>query len=393
MIDICCPVAVTNLGRTWSESWQRLMQGERRFLSPREFRDDWPAGPPIARIGEGWVDENDILRSRAIVREVIRQLYEIMPARDLIEGARSISVIVATSHGEPNPVLAIATALHEGTTVRDDRVWRALLAEESGRLGRIGVDGLSNASVLTASAACASGVYGLAIAMQRIESGIDDVCVVVSVDSLSRTAYNGFRQIGAMSLEGCRPFDASRDGTTIGEAGTGWICVPHQASQDVHATVRSVALGCDARHPVEPSAEGLRSAILEAVRTGRLRSHSQLAGVIWHGSGTVQNDKVEMEVGNTLWGDSGVDCASIKGAFGHTMGASSGLGILCAAQALRDGRLPPAVGLRDQCRGALRFSPGTPTELREGPLLTVALGFGGINGAVVIDAPPRSRMV
>ena len=71
---------------------------------------------------------------------------------------------------------------------------------------------------LTISTACSSSAKVFANAERMIRLGLVDAAVVGGVDSLCDSVLFGFNALELVSPEPCRPFDASRDGISIGEA-------------------------------------------------------------------------------------------------------------------------------------------------------------------------------
>jgi 3-oxoacyl-[acyl-carrier-protein] synthase II len=245
----------------------------------------------------------------------------------------------------------------------------------------------------TVSAACASACIAAGFAAERIRSDLCDACFVVSLDVLSRIAHAGFQQIGAMSRLGCRPFDRRRDGTTIGEGGAVVLFVGadvvHPAR--LRCTVKLAGFGqsSDARHPVEPSADGICEAVQRALADAGCVA-PDLAAVYWHGTGTIQNDRAEAEAARQLFGAAVPPGTTTKGAFGHTMGASSALSMLAAAETVKSHLLPPVAGLEDIEFPHLNLVTETSAQVNPGPVAVVALGFGGINGALVLTSVEES---
>ncbi len=107
-----------------------------------------------------------------------------------------------------------------------------------------------------------------------------------------------------------------------------------------------------------------------------------------HGTGTVQNDRMEAVVHASLFSNRAVPVCAIKGAVGHTLGAAAALDIAVCARTLAQQILPPVVNLRTVDPFALvpavigvgRTSPGSLA-------LVANAGFGGINTAVVLRRP------
>ena len=73
--------------------------------------------------------------------------------------------------------------------------------------------------VVAVSSACSSSAKVFSSARRMMAAGLIDAAVVGGVDSLCLTTLYGFNSLGLTATQACRPYDASRDGISIGEAG------------------------------------------------------------------------------------------------------------------------------------------------------------------------------
>ncbi|MCB1566804.1 MAG: beta-ketoacyl-[acyl-carrier-protein] synthase II, partial [Xanthomonadales bacterium] len=78
--------------------------------------------------------------------------------------------------------------------------------------------GLRGPSV-TVATACSSSAKVFAQAARMIHAGLVDAALVGGVDTLCGSVLYGFNSLGLVSTRPCRPFDAARDGLSLGEAG------------------------------------------------------------------------------------------------------------------------------------------------------------------------------
>ena len=77
--------------------------------------------------------------------------------------------------------------------------------------------GLSGPAVAVSSA-CSSSAKVFGSARRMMAAGLIDAAVVGGVDSLCMTTLYGFNSLELISEQACRPFDAQRNGISIGEA-------------------------------------------------------------------------------------------------------------------------------------------------------------------------------
>lgn len=379
--------ARTSLAHTWGDSWSALLEGRRRFDYPQRMIAAWPDDTPVACL-QSWPSGFELKdRAASLARTLGR---DTKPFHDQLLQANPgvrLTIVVATSHGEARVVSEFAEHLFDDSNHFGPSGARAILCDH---LLAAFLDGLGTLWVgTTLSAACASACVATGLAAARIRSGLCDACLVVSLDVLSRVAHAGFRQIGAMSSKGSRPFDRRRDGTTIGEAGAvvllarEGLLLPDTTRWAVE--VKGFGQSCDARHPVEPSAEGVCDAVQHALAEAGHRP-ADLAAVYWHGTGTIQNDRTEAQAARRMFGGDVPPGTTTKGAFGHAMGASAALSILAAGETIKSHRLPPVAGLEEAEFPELNIVAGRFAEVGTGPVVIVSLGFGGVNAALVLNA-------
>lgn len=110
-----------------------------------------------------------------------------------------------------------------------------------------------------------------------------------------------------------------------------------------------------------------RAILLALERAGILPA--QIDAVVAHGTGTLQNDRIEAGILTELFG--AVDVTAPKGLIGHTGGASGAFGILTAVGMLMRQRIPPIAHLQEPDRV---FS--NPTRIRAGEGQTNNLCIG-----------------
>lgn len=246
---------------------------------------------------------------------------------------------------------------------------------------------------LTVSTACSSGAVALAVALELIRRGSARIVLAGGVDALCRLTYHGFNMLRLIDPEGTRPFDAGRAGMTVGE-GAAMLTLfgADHVPQGAMAELLGAALTCDAYHPSAPHPEGrgayevmVRALDDAGVELGDIE-HINL-----HGTGTVGNDASEARAVVRLFGDRLPTHSSIKGTFGHAVGAAGALSAAAAGLGISQGFVPGNIGCRrpDPELG-LRPIPA-PQERPVGLVLANAFGFGGNNAALVLGEPRAER--
>ncbi len=250
--------------------------------------------------------------------------------------------------------------------------------------------GLSGPAAV-ASSACSSSAKVFASARRMLEVGLIDAALVGGVDSLCLTTLYGFSSLGLVSSQPCRPFDAARDGISIGEAAAFALLerAPPGLADDA-VLLLGVGESSDAYHMSSPHPEGLgaRLAMLAALKMAGL-DPAAIDYINLHGTATPNNDAAEAKAVCAVFGADGASptpCSSTKGATGHTLGAAGSVEAVICALALQNGLLPAGVNTReiDPALGVnyrLRNGERETTPMRAA--LSNSFGFGGTNCSLI----------
>ena len=240
---------------------------------------------------------------------------------------------------------------------------------------------------LVVSNACISGVLALIVAKRWIESGKYDHAVVVGADVLSRFVISGFQSLQAFSPERCRPFDASRKGINLGECAAAMVLSsrPDELGVTASISISGGGLSNDANHISGPSRTGeeLAYAIHQAMEEASLGA-TDIDFISAHGTATLYNDEMESRA-FTLAGLGQTPTNSLKGYFGHTLGAAGVLESTLSSQSLLNNELIASTGFQtlgvSQPINIIRAVESRPLEI----CLKTASGFGGCNAAIILQ--------
>ena len=338
---------LTALGNTPEANCDALLAGRSAFVEPRHFD---AKGRKLGVIPE--LDRGS--GSRAVrLLEMLRDAVKF----DIPAGTK---LFVSTTVGAID-------LLERGKVLDSSREF--LLAAER-------VFGISGGTLV--SAACASGQTAAALAARQLRRGRCRYALVVGGDIASEFVTEGFAALGALSKTVCRPYDAERDGLTLGEAAGALLL-----GLDPAGTGRIVgaAENCDAAHITSPDLSG---AMLARACRAALKNGAAPDLVVGHGTGTVYNDRAEIAALNALFTAASPPVFSLKGNFGHTLGATGVLQIALGLELARRGKIPPQAGLRAPMTGANVANEARPLAGRT--LLSLNVGFGGLNSAVALEA-------
>ena len=242
--------------------------------------------------------------------------------------------------------------------------------------------------------ACISGVAALVTAQRLLMAGLYDTIIVTGCDIISHFIVSGFQSLKALSPEPCRPFDIDRIGMNLGEAaatiiltnGEGllvngyWLLVSDQWSM-VSGAIRN-----DAYHTSSPSpkGDGCASAIRYVINSTDPRS---LSAVNAHGTATLFNDQME-SVALAATGLSQTPTNSLKGYFGHTLGASGILETIITMHSVASGELPATRGFSESGVSGKMTLSASPMAVSGHSFVKVISGFGGCNAALYCTNTP-----
>jgi 3-oxoacyl-[acyl-carrier-protein] synthase-1 len=237
---------------------------------------------------------------------------------------------------------------------------------------------------VVASSACASSAKVFGSARRMIEAGLIDAALVGGTDSLCLTTLYGFHSLQLSSPAPCRPFDAARDGISIGEAAAFVLLerVPENLDADA-VLLYGVGESSDAYHMSAPHPEGLGAKrAMQAALTAASLEPGDIDYINLHGTGTPSNDRSESQAVTSIFGPT-TPCSSTKGATGHTLGASGALEAVISVLAIQNGLMPGGVH-------TTRVDPNLTAhyikENRRARVLRVlsnSFGFGGTNCSLI----------
>lgn len=331
-----------------------------------------------------------------------------------LEGSDPRSIfILSTTKGN-------VSLLEQGITESD----RISLQGSAARIARH--FGLVNPPVVV-SHACISGLQAQIVALRLLRSGQYDHAIISGADVITQFILSGFQSFQAVSPEPCRPFDANRAGVTLGEAAATIILSVNPdavgplaledaaantatnpgagaantgtnpgaaASAGVAAPIKVLAgsVSNDANHISGPSRTGqeLSIAIQKALKASGVEP-GEIDFISAHGTATLYNDDMEAKAIH-LSGLAEVPVNSLKGYFGHTLGAAGLVESILSIQSLRENVLLPTKGYE---------TPGTemPVKVITQPetkelniCLKTASGFGGCNAALLFAKHTTHRL-
>jgi 3-oxoacyl-[acyl-carrier-protein] synthase-1 len=370
---------VSPLGFTTEENWQALSAG-RSELRCYEHGFDLPEPFCASLLDCDSLDEKcNKLISKDIEKYTKVEKMAILSAADAI-------VRAGIDPASPEVVFVLSTTKGNVELLQDSRGFapeRAYLWSSAQQVARF--FGNPNEPVVVSNA-CISGCAALVVAQRMLAARRCRYAVVVGADVLSKFVISGFQSFKALSPVLCRPFDGERIGLNLGEAAATVVCA---RCEDAEGKAGSWLLGgglCnDANHISAPSrtAEGLVRAFRQAASDLTEEAMQEVAFINAHGTATRYNDDMESVAINRL-GLSQVPVNSLKGYFGHTLGAAGVLEVIVSSVELDEGKVLPTRGC---------ITPGTVEQINVCQEITTTnknlfvkliSGFGGSNAALIL---------
>lgn len=235
------------------------------------------------------------------------------------------------------------------------------------------------------SNACISGVSALIVGKRMLESGIYNKVVVVGGDFLCPFITSGFHSFKSLSEQLCRPYDAQRNGLNLGEACGAVVLSTEGTEKDI--ILSGGAISNDANHISGPSrtGDGLFFAIRQAMEEAGTEA-KDISFINAHGTATVYNDEMESKA-ITLAHLEHVPVQSLKGYFGHTLGASGIVETIVSMHELKNGILYGTLGYESLGVPMPILVSNTHQELPMKHCVKTASGFGGCNASIVLSLP------
>ena len=262
--------------------------------------------------------------------------------------------------------------------------------KERAYLGQLGTSlkqffGFKNEPIVLSNA-CVSGLLAIAVAKRLINQRRFDHVFVVGGDLVTRFIVSGFHSFQAMSSEPCRPYCKTRSGINIGEVVASALITKNQDKLAKESVVIVGEASCnDANHISGPSrtGEGLFRSVRSALKQSKLNV-SAIDYISAHGTATIFNDEMEAIAFDRL-GMNEIPLNSLKGYFGHTLGASGLLETIIGMHSLNQNMLFASHGFKELgvSRSIQIIQKNTAKELRT--FLKTASGFGGCNTALLFQ--------
>lgn len=265
--------------------------------------------------------------------------------------------------------------------------------------GNIAIKYNAQGACLTHVSACATGTNSIGEAYLAIKYGrADAILAGGSEAAITPVAIGGFANAKALTTEAdpslaCLPFDARRGGFVMAEGAAIMMLEEYEHAiargANIIAEVCGYGCTCDAYHYTAPRADGIPAAkaFSIALEEAEYKKGENLY-INAHGTGTQLNDVAETKAIKLALGEEdarNANISSTKSMTGHMFGATGAAELIASAFALKEGIIPPTIGLTNpdpECD--LNYTPLTAVKRELDIALSNSLGFGGHNVCVAL---------
>jgi beta-ketoacyl-acyl-carrier-protein synthase II len=397
--------AMTPLGLTLDDTWQRLLAGESGIGRITQFD---PSDLPVQIAGElkgfdpaDYIDFKEARRMARCSQVAVATAQEALADAALgipLENAERVGTLIGSGVG------GYERAIEGVDTFREEGLRRVNPFLPISMLINMPSHHVSHWSgakgpISTVVAACATGTQAIGEAAEYIRRGAADVMICGGVDAMIHfTLLVGFCSMRALSTRNdeperaSRPFDAGRDGFVLSEGAGVFVLEGLEHARNRGARIRAEVLGhassSDAFHVAQPDpeGEGASRAMEWSLKEAGVEP-SDVDYINAHGSSTPISDPTETLAIKRVFKECGyeVPISSTKSMIGHAMGGAGAIEAAVCVRTIEDGVVHPTANLEDpdpECD--LDYVPEGARQADVRIALSNSFGLGGQNACLVL---------
>lgn len=235
----------------------------------------------------------------------------------------------------------------------------------------------------TISTACSSAANSIMLGARLIRANILDRVLVGGAEALTNYIMNGFDSLMLYDDRKCRPFDETRNGLNLGEAGC-FMVIESEKSASYHSSDKLCELvgwgnACDAYHQTasSPEGEGAVLAMKQAFAMAKIKPE-EIDYINTHGTGTTNNDLSESAAMKTIFNNQVPPFSSTKSYIGHTLAAAGGVEAIYSVLAIQHNLIFPNLNYQQPMK-EFDFHPEAEliSNRKIKNVLSNSFGFGG----------------
>lgn len=398
--------AISPVGNSAAEVWESVVNGKCGIDTIKGYEDaDLPV--TVAAQVKGFdakaagLSAADIRHEDLFCQYAVAASLEAMKSSGLVSGENidpeRLGVYIGSGIGGINTFMTQAKVLMENGPRSISPLFIPMLISNLGG-GNTAIKINAQGPCLASVSACATSTNTIGEAYLAIRDGRADAIVAGGAEAaISPIAVGGFASCKALSTTedpalACLPFDSRRHGFVMGE-GAGILVLEeleHAKARgaEIIAEVCGYGHTCDAHHYTAPRPDGIVTArcISDALEQAGYKEGEALY-INAHGTGTLLNDAAETKAIKIALGEDAknANISSTKSMTGHMLGAAGGIELLISALALKNGVVPPTIGLDSPDPELdLNYTPNKKVERKLDIAISNSLGFGGHNATVAL---------
>jgi 3-oxoacyl-[acyl-carrier-protein] synthase II len=247
--------------------------------------------------------------------------------------------------------------------------------------------------LIPTSSACTSGSMAIGMAYEAICRGQQTVMIAGGAEELCPSQTAVFDTLFATSTRNDepektpRPFDAARDGMTVGEGAATLILedLDHARARGakIHAEIVGFATTTDGKHLTQPAAESMAMAMRLALEDAGLPAQ-EVGYVNAHGTATELGDIAESQATLSIYARP-VPISSLKSYIGHTLGACGSIEAWVTVEMLNSDWYAPTINLEhiDPRCAELDYITERGRSMQNEYVMTNKFAFGGVNTSLI----------
>ncbi|MCX5830267.1 MAG: beta-ketoacyl-[acyl-carrier-protein] synthase family protein [Deltaproteobacteria bacterium] len=402
--------AVTPLGKTFAQTWERAVRGEAGFRKVTRCQvesmcnvvgeiPDWdPRAFPFSGKKEvyNW-NASFVILTMAVVKEAMENAGLLM---DKETSPRTACLIGSAINGTDAFRIAQGNMRDGGPLKVSPYLLPNLCANlPSGKAGMLmGFTG----PIFSPQGACASGNHAIGIGARMIRDGDCDFVLAGGVDMpIMPEIIHGFSNMNATikitaqdrayndPSQASRPFSRDRKGFVFAEGGGVVVLAAEEAigAHGLHAKAEVIGVGwtSDAYHFTRPKPETIIRAIRETIDDAEL-TPADVQYINAHGTSTIRGDAAEVECLRAVFGEGlrHIPISSNKSQIGHTLGGAAAIEDALTIEGMQRGVILPTINyLPDPQFKGLDFVPNEARRVHHEIALSNAFGFGGTNCCIL----------
>ncbi|MAL40768.1 MULTISPECIES: beta-ketoacyl-ACP synthase [Thalassospira] len=393
---------ITALGDDWQTISARMNAGETGIRRMDEWDGKYDLRTRLAGPVEGFNLKGKFTRKQLRSMGRVAQMsvaatdkaLEIAGLRDeksILQGGR-LGIAYGSSFGSTPPVLGFTRLMETGDSNAITATSYIQMMSHTSAVN-IGVLYGICGRIIPTSTACTSGSMGIGYAYEAIKYGMQDVMIAGGAEELCPTMVAVFDTLFATSDNNDqpditpRPYDQNRDGLVIGEGAGTLILEEYEHAVARGATIFGEIVGfasnSDGAHITQPQADKMEIALRKSLEDARL-SPADIDIVNGHGTATDHGDLAESKATRAVF-DRAIPIHTLKGHFGHTLGACGAIEAWLGLEMMRDETFVPTANLvsPDPECADLDYIRSEPRTISAEYLMSNNFAFGGINTSLI----------